>query len=120
MNLLFPLLFPLPLAAQALFGANDPASIAIKNKSSFNLDAGTRNPFWPIGWKATGKVASGSGGTKQGEVPARAFVVSTITVDGGTHFALINGKSKQEGQQFGLQNGTQIYPGMVKRIQECR
>src|SRR5437667_451333 len=54
MKLLFPLLFTLILAAQALFGADEPASIAIKNKSSFNLDAGTRNPFWPIGWKATG------------------------------------------------------------------
>src|SRR2546425_1248568 len=73
MKLLFPLLFTLILAAQALFGADEPASIAIKNKSSFNLDAGTRNPFWPIGWKATGKVASGSGGTNQGEGPAGAF-----------------------------------------------
>src|SRR6184192_2609431 len=116
MKILFPLLFTLILAAQALFGADEPASIAIKNKSSFNLDAGTRNPFWPIGWKATGKVASG--GTNQGEVPAGAFVVSTITVDGGTHFAIINGKSMQEGQQFGLQIGTQIYQVMVKRIED--
>ncbi len=118
MKILFSLVFTLILAAQALFGADEPASIAIKNKSSFNLDAGTRNPFWPIGWKATGKVASGSGGTNQGEVPAGAFVVSTITVDGGTHFAIINGKSMQEGQQFGLQIGTQIYQVMVKRIED--
>jgi hypothetical protein len=120
MKILFPLLFTLILAAQALFGADESASIAIKNKSSFNLDAGTRNPFWPIGWKATGRVASGSGsgGTNQGEVPAGAFVVSTITVDGGTHFAIINGKSMQEGQQFGLQIGTQIYQVMVKRIED--
>ena len=118
MKLLFSLLLTLILAAPALFGADEPARVAIKNKSSFNLDAGTRNPFSPIGWKATGKVASGSGGTNQGEVPAGAFVVSTITVDGGTHFAIINGKSMQEGQQFGLQIGTQIYQVVVKRIED--
>src|SRR5207302_10907507 len=122
MKILFPLLFTLILAAQALFGSDEPAAIAIKNKSSFNLDAGTRNPFWPIGWKPTGRVASGSGsgrgGTSQGEVPPGAFVVSTITVDGATHFAIINGKSMQEGQQFGLQIGTQIYQVMVKRIED--
>ena len=120
MKILFSLLFTLILAAPALFGTDEPAAVAIKHKSSFNLDAGTRNPFSPIGWKPTGRVASGSGsgGTSQGEVPPGAFVVSTITVDGATHFAIINGKSMQEGQQFGLQIGTQIYQVMVKRIED--
>jgi len=118
MKILFSLLFTLILAAPALFGADEPAAVAIKHKSSFNLDAGTRNPFSPIGWKPTGRVASGNGGTSQGEVPPGAFVVSTITVDGATHFAIINGKSMQEGQQFGLQIGTQIYQVMVKRIED--
>src|SRR6266699_581734 len=116
MKILFSLLFTLILAAPALFGADEPAAVAIKHKSSFNLDAGTRNPFSPIGWKPTGRV--GSAGTSQGEVPPGAFVVSTITVDGATHFAIINGKSMQEGQQFGLQIGTQIYQVMVKRIED--
>ena len=120
MKILFSLLLTLILAAPALFGADEPAAVAIKHKSSFNLDAGTRNPFSPIGWKPTGRVASGngSGGAGQGEVPPGAFVVSTITVDGATHFAIINGKSMQEGQQFGLQIGTQIYQVMVKRIED--
>jgi hypothetical protein len=118
MKILFSFLFTLILAAPALFGADEPAPIAVKNRSSFNLHAGTRNPFWPINWRPTGKVAGGSGGTDQGEVPPGAFVVSTITVDGGTHFAIINGKSMQEGQQFGLQIGTQIYQVMVKRIED--
>ncbi len=98
--------------------AEEPAPIAPKNKSSFNLDAGARNPFWPISWKPTGKVATG--GTDQGEVPPGAFLVSTITLDGGTRFAIINGKSMQEGQQFGLQIGTQVYQVMVKRIEDGR
>jgi hypothetical protein len=94
----------------------EAAPIAIKAKSSFKIDAGTRSPFWPISWKPTGKVASG--GTDQGEVPPGAFVVSTITVDGATRFAIINGKSMQEGQHFGLQIGTQVYQVMVKRIED--
>src|SRR2546430_1863501 len=71
--------------------AEEASPIALKNKSAFNVDAGTRSPFWPISWKPTGKVASG--GTDQGEVPAGAFVVSTITLDGGARFAIINGKA---------------------------
>ena len=90
----------------------------MKNKSSFKIDAGTRSPFWPISWKPTGKVASG--GTDQGEVPAGAFVVSTITLDGAARFAIINGKSMGEGQQFGLQIGTQVYQVKVKRIEDGR
>ena len=120
MKILFPLLLTLILAAPALFGVDEPAAVAIKHKSSFNLDAGTRNPFSPIGWKPTGRVASGSGGTSQGEVPPGAFVVSTITLDGATHFAIINGKSIGEGQQFGLQVGAQIYQVTVKRIEDGR
>jgi len=97
---------------------DESASITTKNKSSFNIDSGTRSPFWPISWKPTGKVATG--GSDQGEVPPGAFVVSTITLDGGTHFAIINGKSMSEGQQFGLQVGTQVYQVTVKRIEDGR
>jgi len=82
------------------------------------MDAGTRSPFWPISWKPTGKVASG--GTDQGEVPPGAFVVTTITLDGATHFAIINGKTMSEGQTFGLQVGTQVYQVSVKRIEDGR
>jgi hypothetical protein len=92
------------------------ASIAVKTKSSFQFGAGARSPFWPIGWKPTAKVASG--GTDQGEVPPGAFLVSSITVDGATRFAIINGKSMGEGQQFGLQLGTQVYQVTVKRIED--
>jgi len=95
-----------------------PSVIALKNKSSFQMDAGTRSPFWPISWKPTGKVASG--GTDQGEVPPGAFVVTTITLDGATHFAIINGKTMSEGQTFGLQVGTQVYQVSVKRIEDGR
>src|SRR5438045_4407135 len=109
---------PAPAAAEAKKPAEETVQITLKNKSSFNVDAGTRSPFWPISWKPTGKVASG--GTDQGEVPPGAFLVSTITLDGATHYAIINGKSMSEGQQFGLQVGTQIYQVTVKRIEDGR
>src|SRR5260370_37775045 len=105
-------------AALAALRADELVAITVKSKSSFNMDAGTRSPFWPISWKPTGKVASG--GTDQGEVPAGAFVVSTITLDGSARFAIINGKSMSEGQQFGLQIGTQVYQVVVKRIEDGR
>src|ERR1700726_104025 len=105
-------------AASAALRADEPVTIVVKNKSSFKIDAGTRSPFWPISWKPTGKVASG--GTDQGEVPPGAFVVSTITLDGTARFAIINGKSMGEGQQFGLQIGTQVYQVTVKRIEDGR
>jgi hypothetical protein len=98
--------------------AQEASPITLKNKSSFAVDAGIRSPFWPISWKPTGKVANG--GTDQGEVPAGAFVVTTITLDGGARFAIINGKSMGEGQQFGLQIGTQVYQVTVKRIEDGR
>lgn len=99
--------------------AEEASPIAVKNKSAFNIDPGIRSPFWPLSWKPTGKVAGG-GGTDQGEVPPGAFVVSTITLDGAARFAIINGKSMGEGQQFGLQIGTQIYQVTVKRIEDGR
>ena len=114
-----PIIFLSILAVSATLYAEEPPAIAVKNKSSFKVDAGTRSPFWPISWKPTGKVAA-SGGTDQGEVPPGAFLVSTITFDGTARFAIINGKSMQEGQQFGLQIGTQIYQVSVKRIEDGR
>jgi len=98
--------------------SEESAPITVKNKSSFNVDAATRNPFWPIGFRPKGHIAGA--GDAHGEVPAGAFLVSTITLDGATHFAIINGKSMNEGQQFGLQVGTQVYQVFVKRIEDGR
>jgi hypothetical protein len=95
---------------------DEPAPISVKNKSSFQVDAGVRSPFWPIGFKPKGRI--GGAGDAAGEVPASAFLVSSITLDNGTRFAIINGRTMAEGQQFGLQVGTQIYQVTVKRIED--
>ena len=99
--------------------ADEPTVVAVKNKSSFAIDAAARSPFWPIGWKPTARVAGADGGGgAQGEVPPGAFLVTSITLGNPNHFAIINGKTMIEGQQFGLQVGTQIYQVTVKRIED--
>jgi hypothetical protein len=94
-----------------------PAKIELKKKSSFEMDAGSRNPFWPIGWKPSSKLG---GADQAGDIPVTAFAVSSITLGQGTHFAIINGRTMQEGQQFGLLLGTQTYQIFVKRIEDGR
>jgi hypothetical protein len=93
--------------------------VELKNKSTFAMENSSRNPFWPIGWKPAAKIANGAdhGGT---DLPATVFVVSTITVEPTGRFAIINGKTMTEGQQFGLQMGTQTYQITVKKIEDGR
>lgn len=98
--------------------AEKPAAIELKNKSAFAMEASGRNPFWPIGWKPLAKVSTDSGGGS--EIQPAAFVVSSITLDHGARFAIINGKTMQEGQQFGLQLGNQTYQLTVKSIEDGR
>ena len=116
----FALLLILIFAVAGRSHAGDAASLEIKNKSSFTMDNNSRNPFWPIGWKPTAKVA-GPGIEHAGpDIPLAAFVVSSITLDQGARFAIVNGKIMQEGQQFGLQLGNQTYQVTVKSIEDGR
>jgi hypothetical protein len=97
--------------------AEEPAAIQLKNKSAFTMEASGRNPFWPIGWRPVAKANTTHVGP---EVQAAAFVVSSIAVDKAGRFAIINGKLMQEGQQFGLQFGSQTYQITVKTIEDGR
>lgn len=107
------------LALSPLRAAEEPA-LELKNKSTFKVENGSRSPFWPIGFKPSAKVSSSGNDQATGDLAPTAFVVSTITVDQGTRFAIINGKAMMEGQQFGLQVGTQTYQLTVKRIEDGR
>ena len=100
--------------------AADQPAIELKNKSAFTVEIGSRNPFWPIGFKPTARVAHGGADHAGGDVPPSAFLVTTITVDPGARFAIINGKAMMEGQQFGLQLGSQTFQITVKRIEDGR
>lgn len=104
---------PAPDAAAA------PVPIELKNKSSFALEANSRNPFWPIGWKPVAKQATATTTESVGpEILPSAFVVSSIITGEGSRFAIINGKPMQQGQVFGLQVGTQVYQITVKAIED--
>jgi hypothetical protein len=108
----------LALLSLASGQAEQPTAIELKNKSAFTMEASGRNPFWPIGWKP---VARASTNEHSGpEIQPSAFVVSSITVDKGGRFAIINGKAMQVGQQFGLQLGNQTYQLTVKAIEDGR
>lgn len=107
-----------PASAGAPAGPNTPP-VELKNKSSFALDATTRNPFWPIGWKPAAHVADPATSTNEhagAEISPTAFVVTSITLGRDAHFAIINGRVMKEGQQFGLQLGNQTYQLTVKAV----
>ena len=106
-------------AKDAPAAKDEPAAIELKNKSSFAMDASGRNPFWPIGWKPVARTQTMTEHTGPDILPT-AFVVSSITLDQGARFAIINGKPMQEGQQFGLQLGNQTYQLTVKAIEDGR
>lgn len=105
------------VAAQVALAVDEPP-IELKKKSVFNGE-NVRNPFWPIGWKPSPKAAAP---TEQAgpEIPESAFVVSSITLDNGTRFAIVNGKTMEEGQVFGLQLGNRTYQLSVKVIEDGR
>jgi hypothetical protein len=110
------------LSLPCLRAEDEPTAIELKNKSSFTMDASGRNPFWPIGWKPVAHVESNNDTTEHtaSDILPSAFVVSSITLDQGTRFAIINGKAMQEGQVFGLQLGNQTYQLTVKSIEDGR
>lgn len=90
-------------------------TVELKRKSSFDA-ADARDPFWPIGWKKPGPKIGGGGPALAPE----AFSLTSVTVGSGNHFAILNGKIMQEGQQFGLQIGNQIYQVTLRAIEDGR
>ncbi|MEP6822135.1 MAG: hypothetical protein ABI946_07280 [Chthoniobacterales bacterium] len=94
--------------------------IELKHLSSFKVESSIRNPFWPIGWKPSAKISDVGTDQAGPEVPPAAFRVSSIAVEAGGRFAIINGRVMEEGQQFGLQLGSQTYQITVKAIEDGR
>ncbi|MEN3368419.1 MAG: hypothetical protein V7609_562 [Verrucomicrobiota bacterium] len=105
------------VAGQLARAEETPVSIELKNKSAFTMDASGRNPFWPIGWKPVVRVQNNTEHTGP-DISPSAFAVTSITLDQGARFAIINGKPMQEGQVFGLQLGNQTYQLTVKKIDD--
>lgn len=117
----FSILFLAIAGPRHLIAADTPpAAIELKNKSVFNIEETPRSPFWPIGWKPVAKSTSATTEHAGPAVPETAFLVSSIILDPGAKFAIINGKSMAEGQLFGLQLGNQTYQITVKAIHDGR
>ena len=109
------------LSLTCVRGDDEPApTIDLKNKSSFTMDGSGRNPFWPIGWKPVVRTQTTTTEHTGPDILPTAFVVSSITLDQGARFAIINGKVMAEGQVFGLQLGNQTYQLTVKAIEDGR
>lgn len=106
-------------AAETPVAKTAPAAVELKTKSVYTAENGGRNPFWPIGWKPAVRTSNATQSSGPDLAPA-AFVVTSITLDHGAHFAIINGKAMTEGQQFGLQVGSQTYAVTVKAIEDGR
>jgi hypothetical protein len=119
-------LLTLSALALPIFGAEETADapaappIELKNKSTFAMDGSGRNPFWPIGWKPVARPQTNTSEHSGPDILPTAFVVSSITMDQGARYAIINGKVMAEGQAFGLQLGTQTYQLTVKAIEDGR
>ena len=109
----------LGLVLVAALRADDPPPLEFKNKSSFQMDGGGRNPFWPIGYKPSAQLSNASGRSSF-DIPLSAFLLTSITLEQGMRFAIINGKTMQEGQPFSLRSGTQTYQLKVKSIEDGR
>jgi hypothetical protein len=114
------LLLIMLLAAGVRCYADETPRLETKNKSSFKMEGNSRNPFWPIGWKPTAKLSEAATDHTGPDIPATAFVLSSITLGQDARFAIINGKIMQEGQQFGLQVGSQTFQITLKSIQDGR
>ena len=120
--------FVLCSSALSLFAAGTPAApkapeaavpaLELKNKSSFAMDESSRNPFWPIGWKPPARLTASTNDSAGPNILPSSFLVSSITVDTGGRFAIVNGRAMTEGQVFGLQMGGQTYQITVKAIQD--
>ena len=94
--------------------AVEPApAIELKNKSTFDATDG-RDPFWPIGWKRPGPKISTSGP----DLSAGSFSLTSVTMGAGAHYAILNGMIMQEGQQFGLQFGKNVYHVTLRAIRD--
>jgi hypothetical protein len=110
----------LALACVRADDAPAPTAVELKKQSTFTMDGSGRNPFWPIGWKPVARAQTTTTEHSGPDVLPTAFVVTSITLDQGARFAIINGKAMQEGQVFGLQLGNQTYQLTVKAIEDGR
>jgi hypothetical protein len=108
--------------ASAAVGA-ETAKVApyeLKNRSSFAIKAGTRPPFWPIGWSKDQKPVVVAGAP----VVAKAFLIQpnhfkvTSILLSNPPLATINGRAFGEGEFLPVEAGGQPVRVVVKAIRD--
>lgn len=114
-NLLLAFCLTNVLLGAAAAAEQSVPKIELKHKSTFDATE-ARDPFWPIGWKKPGpKSASSEPGP---DLSPASFSLTSVTMGAGAKFAILNGKIMQEGQQFGLQFGNQVYQVTLRSIED--
>ena len=94
--------------------------LELKNRSSFNVKAGTRVPFWPIGWskeKAVVAVPLTPVQAKAFQIQPNHFTITSILLS-HPPLATINGRAFGEGEFLPVQVGGQPVRVVVKAIRD--
>lgn len=120
-------LLPLVFAVSSALAQNNAAptakpsgkEYALAHASSFNaMPAGSRNPFWPIGWVPSAPVAAPVAMTQQAvDVKAENFVVTSISVDAPA-LAVINGRTYGVGDRIPVSAADPRETVTVKQIRD--
>ena len=116
----FAALFAIATAAVAT-GAETAKSnpYELKNRSSFNITAGTRPPFWPIGWSKDQKTV-----VVPNAPVAKAFLIQpnhfrlTSVLLSNPPLATINGRAFGEGEFLPVEVGGQPVKVVVRAIRD--
>ena len=94
--------------------------LEVKNRSSFNIRAGTRVPFWPIGWSKEKAVVVAPLSPVQAmafQIQPNHFIVSSIML-AHPPLATINGRAFGEGEFLPVRGGGQPVRVVVKAIRD--
>jgi hypothetical protein len=94
--------------------------LEVKNRSSFNIRAGTRVPFWPIGWSKEKAIAIAPLSPVQAkafQIQPNHFTVSSIMLS-HPPLATINGRAFGEGEFLPVRVGGQPVKVVVKAIRD--
>lgn len=109
----------------ALYAETTPGAAAryeLKNRSNFRIDADSRAPFWPIGWKKPKVSAGGVVEAVAVEAPRVELLPGHFTVtsilSGNPPLAMINGRSFEEGELLPVVFGNERLRVVVRAIRE--
>ncbi|HEY2343586.1 MAG TPA: hypothetical protein VGH90_11170 [Chthoniobacteraceae bacterium] len=89
------------------------AGYHLANKSSFAPAAGSRTPFWPIGWMHKEGAAAVQVVKPKVVLDPQMFNVSSILLANPPPLAVINGRSYQEGELIRVRKGKDAQAGKL-------